>query len=61
MILSVIDQLNIRKVAMTHSDNPEFNEFMDACSAADGLDAISKTIEEKTQPKSSVEHQEKDD
>ena len=30
IILSVIDQLNIRRVSLTESDNPRFNELMDA-------------------------------
>ena len=47
LILSIIEQLQIRKAAITHSDNPEFNEFMDAFCSPGGLEAVRKLTEEK--------------
>ena len=40
LILSIIEQLRIRKTAITPSDNPEFNEMMDAFCDPDGLAAV---------------------
>ena len=48
VILSVIEQLRIRKAAVTPSDNPEFNELMDAFCGPDGLDAVRKIVDAKT-------------
>ena len=47
VILSVIEQLRIRKAAVTPSDNPEFNELMDAFCGPDGLDAVRKIVDAK--------------
>ena len=46
-ILSIIEQLRIRKAAVTSSDNPQFNAFMDAFYGPDGLDAAGKIVDEK--------------
>ena len=47
MIISVIEQLRIRKAAITPSDTPEFNEFMDAFCGPDGIDAVGRILDEK--------------
>lgn len=50
LVLSIIDQMRIRKAAVTHSDNPEFNKLMDAFCGPDGLDAFGKALDEKVKP-----------
>ena len=55
VILSVIEQLRIRKAAVTPSDNPEFNELMDAFCGPDGLDAVRKIVDAKIASASPVE------
>ena len=55
VILSVIDKLRIRKAAVTPSDNPEFNELMDAFCGPDGLDAVRKIVDAKIAAASPVE------
>lgn len=45
--LSILDQLRIRKTALTKSDNPEFNQLMDAFCGEGGLQAFGKVLEEK--------------
>ena len=47
VILSIIEQLRIRKAAITSSDNPEFNELMDAFCGPDGLDAVRRIVDAK--------------
>ncbi len=47
LILSIIEQMRIRNAAITPSDNPDFNEFMDAFCSSDGLAAVRKLTEEK--------------
>ena len=47
IILSIIEQLRIRKAAVTPSDNPEFNALMDAFCGPDGLDAVRKVVDGK--------------
>lgn len=47
MILSIIEQLRIRKAAVTPGDNPEFNELMDAFCSPEGLKAVGKVMDEK--------------
>ena len=47
VILSIIEQLRIRKAAITPSDNPEFNELMDAFCGPDGLDAVRRIVDAK--------------
>ena len=50
----------IRKVAVTSSDNPEFNEFMDAFCSPDGLDAVRRIVDEKIKSTSPAEPQEEE-
>lgn len=47
LILSITEQLRIRKAAVTHSDNPEFNKLMDAFCGPDRLNAVRKVLDEK--------------
>lgn len=47
MILSIIEQLRIRKVAITPSDNSDFNELMDAFCGPDNLDTVRKVVDKK--------------
>ena len=58
VILSIIEQLRICKAAVTHSDNPEFNELMDAFCSPGGFEAFGKVLDEKIQSAPSVESQE---
>ena len=61
VILSIIEQLRIREAAVTPSDNPEFNELMDAFCGPDGLAAVRKIVDEKIGATSSVKNQEDED
>ena len=47
LILSIIEQLRIRKAAITQSDNPVFNEFMDAFCGPGGLNDVRKVLDLK--------------
>ena len=47
VILSIIEQLRIRKAAITPNDNPEFNELMDAFCGPDGFEAVRKIVDAK--------------
>ena len=58
MILSIIEQLRIRKAAVTPSDNPEFNELMDAFCSPGGHEAFGKVLDEKIKSSSAAEFQE---
>ena len=58
MILSIIEQLRIHKAAVTPSDNPEFNELMDAFCSPGGLEAFGKVLDEKVKSSSAAEFQE---
>ena len=58
-ILSIIEQLRIRKAAVSHSDNPEFNELMDAFCGPDGIDAVRRVLDEKIKTAPVVEEDEK--
>ena len=58
-ILSIIEQLRIRKAAASHSDNPEFNELMDAFCGPDGFDAVRRVLDEKIKTAPVVEEDEK--
>ena len=60
VILSIIEQLRIRKAVVTSSDNPEFNEFMDAFCSPDGLDAVRRIVDEKIKSTSPAEPQEEE-
>ena len=58
VILSIIEQLRIRKAAVKPSDNPEFNELMDAFCSPGGLKAFGKVLDEKIKSSSAAEFQE---
>lgn len=58
LIVSVVEQLQIRKTALEKSENEEFNELMDAAFASDDPDAFRRIIEEKLPPVSAEEAQE---
>ena len=60
LILSIIEQLRIRKAAVTPSDNPEFNELMDAFCSPGGLEAFGKILDEKIKSIPPVEPQEEE-
>ena len=57
-ILSIIEQFRIRKAAVSPSDNPEFNELMDAFCSSDGFESFGKVLDEKIKTSPSVESQE---
>ena len=59
-ILSIIEQLRIRKAAVTPSDNPEVNELMDAFCSQGGLEAFRKVLDEKIKSSPAVESQEEE-
>ena len=61
VFLSIVEQLRIRKVAMTPSDHPEFNELMDAFCGSDGLGAVKKVVDSKIEAAPPVEPQEDED
>ncbi len=61
VILSIIEQLRIRKVAVTPSDNPEFNELMDAFCSPDGLEAVRRIVDAKIEATPPVKSQEDED
>ena len=58
VILSIIEQLRIRKAAVTPSDNPEFNELMDAFCGPDELEAVRKIVDGKIEATPPVKPQE---
>lgn len=47
LIFSIIEQMRIRKAAVTPSGNAEFDELMDAFCGPDGLDAVRKIVDGK--------------
>ncbi len=47
LVVSVIEQFQIRKASLEESDNEEFNELMDAAYASEDPDAFSKVMDEK--------------
>ena len=59
LVLSIIEQLRIRKTAITPSDNPEFNEMMDAFCGPDGLAAVKEMVDKKITASNPVERGEK--
>ena len=61
VILSIIEQLRIRKAAVTPSDNPEFNELMDAFCSPDGLEAVRRIVDAKIEAAPPVKSQEDKD
>jgi hypothetical protein len=61
VILSIIEQLRIRKAAVTPSDNPEFNELMDAFCSPDGLEAVRRIVDAKIEATPPVKSEEDED
>ena len=61
VILSIIEQLRIRKAAVTPSDSPEFNELMDAFCSPDGLEAVRRIVDAKIEATPPVKSQEDED
>ena len=61
VILSIIEQLRIRKAAVTPSDNPEFNELMDAFCGPGGHESVRKIVDAKIEATHPVEPQENED
>ena len=61
VILSIIEQLRIRKAAVTPSDNPEFNELMDAFCSPDGLETVRRIVDAKIEATPPVKSQEDED
>lgn len=57
-VLSVVEQLRIRKAVMSPSDNPEVNELMDAFCGPGGLEAFGKVLNEKIQSQTAAGSQE---
>lgn len=55
LILSILEQMRIRKAAITPSDNQDFNAFMDAFCGPDGMTAVAKLAEEKIAAARSIE------
>ena len=49
LILSLVEQFRIRKAALSESDNPEFNEIMDALYGSNDPHAIQDWVAEKIQ------------
>lgn len=47
LVLSIWEQLRIRKAAVTPSDNPEFNELMDAFCGPGGMEEFRRVLDEK--------------
>ena len=49
LVISIYEQLQIRKAVLSESDNPEFNEMMDAFYGEGSPNAFMKVIEDKLQ------------
>ena len=47
LILTVVEQLRIRKAALTPSDNLDFNQMMEALTGPGGLEAFGEVLDEK--------------
>ena len=60
VILSIIEQLRNRKAAVSPSDNPEFNELMDAFCSPGGFEAFGKVLDEKIKSSQAAESQEEE-
>ena len=58
LTLSVMEQLKLRKAAITPSDNQDFNAIMDAFCSPGGLQAVREVVEEKIKTTSTVENTE---
>ena len=59
LTLSVIEQLKLRRAAVTKSDSPEFNKIMDAFCSPGGLHATGEVLEEMLKNAPVVEETEK--
>lgn len=57
VILSIVEQLRIRKAAVTPSDNQAFNELMDAFCIPGGPEACGNGVDEKKKSTPSAESQ----
>ena len=55
LVLSMIEQMRIRKAAVTPSDNPEFNELMDAFCGPGGLEAFGEVLDKKIKSAQPIE------
>lgn len=55
LILSLISQLQIRRISMTESDNPEFNKLMDTLCGPGGTDEFMQIIDERIQSQAPCE------
>ncbi len=60
LILSIIEQLRLRRTAITPSDNLDFNEMMDAFCGPDGLEAVRKIVDAKIESTPPVKSQEEE-
>jgi len=58
VILSIIDQLRIAKAATTESDNPEFNELMDAFLGGGGLRSVKELVDQRVMESTPFEPEE---
>lgn len=58
LLLSIIEQMRIREASTTNSDNPEFNELMDAFCGPGGLEAFGKLADEKNKLSGTHKNQE---
>ena len=47
LILSIMDQIEMRKTVLSESDDPEFNQMMDAFYGPEGPDAFTQILEDK--------------
>ena len=50
LILSIVEQSRIRNAAVSHSENPEFNELMDSFCSPDGLQQSGKYWMKRSNP-----------
>ena len=58
MSLSMFEQLRIAKAATAESDNPEFNELMDAFCGEGGMQAVGELLNRKISDSTPVEAEE---
>lgn len=49
LVLSIYEQMQIRKTSLSESDNQDFNEIMDAFLGPEGANGVMKIIEDKMQ------------
>lgn len=54
-VVNLVDQLRIRKVALTPSDHPVVNELMEALTGPGGIEAFGKLLDERIKSTPSVE------